>query len=190
MLDQIEGWAAYARLHATETSPRRKAMLANMMDHYKWEVLGEPRRLLEGVHPDAVYHFYGLGGDAVEMHGHSEIEPFYEQLAATGANILQQDVDNLLLDDEVLAGQGVWHHVMPGKELTGEGLSAPHPTVDDVSADYLVSQRYAWFMPYSADEVPLLMGEIVYFHPPLLSVRKVEPGEVLFEKVTEEMFTL
>lgn len=95
MLDQIEGWRHYARLHAKETDPRRKAMLANMLDHVKWEILGEPDRLLDGVHPDAVYSFYGLGGDALVMKGHDEIRPFYQQMADTGGNVLKQDVDNL-----------------------------------------------------------------------------------------------
>jgi len=190
VLDQIGGWAAYARLHKAQTSPRRQAMLANMMDHVKWEILGEPDRLLEGVHPEAEYRFYGLGGDALVMTGHEQIRPFYQQMADTGGNVLQQDVDHLVIDDDVIVGHGVWHHVMPGTELTGEGLSARNDAVDDVDASYLVSQRYAWFLPYSHDEVPLLLNEIVYFHPPLLAIRKLAPGEVVFEQVTEDMFTL
>lgn len=124
------------------------------------------------------------------MKGHDEIRPFYQQMADSGGNVLQQDVDNLLVDDEAVAGHGVWHHVMPGSELTGDGLSASHEAVDDLHANYLVSQRYAWFMPYSHDEVPMLLGEIVYFHPPLLDIRKLAPDEVVFESITEDMFTL
>lgn len=189
MLDQVAGWTAYARLHAVEENPRRKAMLANIMEHYKWEVLGEPDRLLEGVHPDAVYSFYGFGGEAIVMKGHDEIRPFYQHMAETGANVLQQDVDHLLLNDEVISGHGVWHQVQPGRDLLGGG-TATSDVVVDPDGRYLISQRYAWFLPYSDDEVPMLMGEIVYFHPPLLSIRKLAPGEEVFGKLTEDMFVL
>lgn len=143
MLDQIEGWRAYARRHAVEENPRRKAMLANIMEHYKWEVLGEPDRLLEGVHPDAVHSFYGLGGDAFVIKGHQDIRKFYQNMADTRANVLQQDVDHLLVDDDVIAGHGVWHQVHPGRELlSGEGVTKSD-RVDDPDARYLTSQRYA-----------------------------------------------
>lgn len=70
LLDQVKGWASHAHLQAAEMDPRRKAMLANIMHHYKWEVLDVPDNLLGGVHPDAHYRFYGLGPQAIDYRGH------------------------------------------------------------------------------------------------------------------------
>jgi hypothetical protein len=187
-LDEIKGWRAYAELRETETNPRRRKMLANMMDHYKWECLGEPDKLLEGVHPEAHYRFYG-GPEVLHIRGHDEIRAFYQGMADSGANRLQLDVDNMLVDDEVVSAHGTWHQVQYGHTLQGDGL-ATSDVVDDPDARYLTSQRMAWFMPYSDDEEPLLTAEIVFFHPAPLEVRKLAEGEEVFGKLTEDMFRL
>lgn len=36
---------------------------------------------------------------------------------------------------------------------------------DDQDARYLVSSRLAWFFPFTEDEVPKLISDIVYFDP-------------------------
>jgi hypothetical protein len=189
MMDQLKGWRTYARLHDEQTDPRRKAMVANMMDHYKWEVLGQPDRLLEGLHPDTHYRFYGLAGGTRELRGRSEVRAFYQSLKDSGANVLQLDIHHLLVDDEAVAGYGVWHQVYTGAAATGEGSLIKSDEIDDPDGRYLISQPQAWFMPYSDDEVPLLLGEIVFFNSEPLTVRKLADGEEVFGDLTEDMFT-
>ena len=188
MLDQLDGWRSYARLHAEQTDPRRKAMLANMMDHYKWEVLGQPDRLLGGIDPDAHYRFYGLTSGIMEMRGHAEIRAFYQSLVDTGANVLNMDVHYLFVNDEAVAGHGVWHQVYRGADLMSEGGIAYSPDADDPDGRYLISQPQGWFMPYSDDETPLLLGEIVYLNTEPLAMRKLDEGEEVFNEVTEKDF--
>lgn len=110
-------------------------------------------------------------------------------MADTGANVLQLDVENMLVDDRAIAAQGVWHQVYTGAGLSGGGL-ASSDSVDDPDARYLTSHRMAWFFPYSDDEEPLLMGEIVYLHPGLEGIRKLAEGEEVFAPIDEHSFHL
>lgn len=187
-LDVRKGWASYRDAWQRETNPRRKAILAVMMEHIKWEVLGQPDRILESVSPDAVYRFYGLG-NTTEMHGKVEIRAFYQGLADSGANVLQLDIEHLGVNDWGIAAHGIWHQVYPGSALTGEGGLVRSDDVDDPSARYLVSQRMAWFFPFTDDASPMLLGEIVYFEQAPCGIRKLAVGEELFGEVNEASFT-
>ncbi|MEZ5596887.1 MAG: hypothetical protein R3E84_10910 [Pseudomonadales bacterium] len=187
-LDVRKGWAAYKAAHDVETNPRRRAILEVMMDHIKWEVLGQPDRILESVSPEAVYRFYGLSA-TTEMHGKDAIRGFYQGLADSGANVLQLDIEHLAVGDWGLAAHGVWHQVYPGSALAGDGGLVHSDQVDDVHARYLVSQRMAWFFPFTNDDPPLLLGELVYFEQTPFGVRKLAPGEEVFDEVTEGSFS-
>lgn len=187
-LDLRKGWLTYRNAWLSEPNPRKKAILAVMMDHIKWEVLGQPDRILESVSPDAVYRFYGLGA-TTEMHGLAEIRAFYQGLADNGANVLQLDIEHLAVADWGIAAHGVWHQVYPGASLTSAGNLVRSDTVDDPSASYLVSQRMAWFFPFTADDAPLLLGEIVYFEQAPSAIRKLGSGEVVFGEMNEAVFS-
>ena len=187
-LDLRKGWLAYRDAWLAETNPRRKAILAVMMDHIKWEVLGQPDRILESVSPDAVYRFYGLE-TTTEMHGLTEIRAFYQGLADNGANVLQLDIEHLAVADWGIAAHGIWHQVYPGTSLTSEGNLVRSDAIDDPAASYLVSQRMAWFFPFTPENPPLLLGEIVYFEQSPSAIRKLLPGEVVFGELNESVFS-
>lgn len=186
-LDVRKGWVSYRDAHARAQDPRHRAILAVMMEHIKWEVLGQPDRILESVSDDAVYRFHGLAA-TTEMHGKAEIRAFYQGLADSGANVLQLDIEHLAVGDWGLAAHGIWHQVYPGAALTGDGGLVHSDSVDDPAASYLVSQRMAWFFPFTADDAPLLLGEIVYFEQSPCDIRKLEPGEMVFDEVSEALF--
>jgi hypothetical protein len=59
---------------------------------------------------------------------------------------------------------------------------------DDADARYLVSSRLAWFFPFTEEEVPKLISEIVYFDPIPTAIRKLETDEVLYETLDETVF--
>lgn len=187
LLDLRKGWLSYDAAHRSETDPRRRAILAVMKDHLKWEVLGQPERILESVSPAAVYRFYGLG-QTVEYHGFDEIRAFYQGLADSGANVLQLDIEHLAVADWGLAAHGVWHQVYPGSSLAGSDGLVRDDSVDDPAASYLVSQRMSWFFPFTHDDAPLLLGEIVYFEQSPCAVRKLDPGEITVSEVSESVF--
>lgn len=186
MLDLRRGWDTYDAAHRAEADPRRRAILAVMKDHLKWEVLGQPDRILESVSPDAVYRFYGLGQTA-EYRGLDEIRAFYQDLADSGANVLQLDIEHLAVANWGLAAHGVWHQVYQGSALLGPDGLVHDSSVDDADATYLVSQRMSWFFPFTDEEQPLLLGEIVYFEQQPCAIRKLEPHEVVAE-VSEDVF--
>lgn len=188
LLDVRKGWAAYKAAFDAETRPRCRKILAVMMDHIKWEVLGQPDRILESVSPDAVYRFYGLA-TVTEMHGKHEIRGFYQGLADTGANVLQLDIEHLAVADWGIAAHGIWHQVYPGASLLAEGGLVRSDAVDDPSAQYLVSQRMAWFFPFTDEDPPMLLGELVYFEQTPSAVRKLNRGEDVFGEVTEASFS-
>ena len=184
MLDMLKGWRAYKEAFEAETNPRSKAILAVMMDHIKWEVLGQPDRILASVSEDAVYRFYGLG-IPTEYHGKAAIRGFYQGLAESGANELQLDIERLAVADWGLAADGVWHQVYLGTALQAQDNLVRSDSVDDPDAQYLVSQRMAWFFPFTNDEAPMLLGEIVYFEQVPCAIRKIGSDEQVFESITE-----
>lgn len=59
---------------------------------------------------------------------------------------------------------------------------------DDPDARYLVSSRLAWFFPFTEDEVPKLISEIVYFDPIPTTIRKLGTDEVPYEALDEAVF--
>lgn len=189
LLDLRKGWQSYQDAFLAETNPRRKAILGVMKEHIKWEVLGQPDKILESVSPAAVYRFYGLG-QVTEFHGLDEIRAFYFNLADSGANVLQLDIHNLAVADWGLAAHGVWHQVYPGSSLLGDGGVGlvQDSTVDDPDASYLVSQRLSWFFPFDESPEPLLLGEIVYFEQTPCAIRKLRGDEVVIDELSEEVF--
>ena len=46
----------------------------------------------------------------------------------------------------------------------------------------------AWFFPFTADNPPLLMGEMVCFEQSPFGLRKLASGEKVFGPVTEASF--
>jgi hypothetical protein len=187
LMDVRKGWLRYRDAWLAETRPRCKAILAQMMEHIKWEVLGVPEGVLKTVAPGAVYRFYGTGR-TLEWHDTGEIRGFYQGLADSGANVLQLDIEYLAVADWGLAANGVWHQVYPGEQLTGGGL-VKSDAVDDVNAKYLVSQRMSWFFPFNHEDPPRLTAELVYLEPTPCAIRKVAPGEDLFGPVSEASFS-
>src|SRR5690606_27739510 len=105
---------------------------------------------------------YGLG-QTVEYRGLNEIRGFYQGLADSGANVLQLDIEHLAVADWGLAAHDVRHQPYAGADLVGPGGLVQDDSVDDPDATYLVSQRMGWFFPFTTDDPPLLLGEIVYF---------------------------
>lgn len=187
VMDVRKGWARYRDAYLAETRPRCKAILAQMMEHIKWEVLGKPDGVLKTVAPGAVYRFYGAG-KPLEWHDTGEIRGFYQGLADSGANVLQLDIEYLAVADWGLAANGVWHQIYPGSQLTGGGL-VTSDQVDDVNAKYLVSQRMSWFFPFNHEDPPRLTAELVYLESTPCAIRKVAPGEEVFGTVTEASFS-
>jgi hypothetical protein len=170
--------------------PRRAAMVRVMMDHYKYEVLGQPDGVMKTLVPDPHYRFYGLSSGIVELHGLTEVRSFYEELAASGANVLQFDVDYLLIDDTCISGFGAWHQVYRGETVMAEGGLVSTSKITDPDGRYLIKQTMAWFFPYNSDEDPKLLGEIVFFNSEPLSVRKLDEGEEVFAPITEDDFVV
>ncbi len=188
LLDLRKGWTTYDEAFQKEQDPRRKKILGVMKEHIKWEVLGQPDRILESVSPDAVYRFYGLG-ETTEMHGLDEIRAFYQGLADTGANVLQLDIEHLAVADWGISAHGVWHQPYPGEVLLAEGGLVSGEGIDDPDALYLVSQRMGWFFPFTEGDEPLLLGEIVYFDKIACAVEKIPEGTVISEPLSEAVFS-
>ena len=188
-LDQLKGYRDYARFADEQTDPRHEKIVRVMMEHYKWEVLGQPDGVMKTLVPDPHYRFYGLRS-SFELRGLAEVRPFYEELATSGANVLQLDMEYLLVNDTCLAGSGVWHQVYRGETVMAEGGLVSSDQITDPDGRYLLSQAMGWFMPFNSDEEPLMLGELVYLHSEPLSVRKLAEGEEVFEPVTQADFAL
>ena len=180
VLDLKKGWDAYDQAARKADNPRHKAILETMKEHYKWEVLGRPDKVLETVAEEGVYKFWGLGS-YVELGNFEEIRGFYQSMVDDGTNVLQLDLDHLAVADWGLAAHGTWHQAFPGSKV-------PVVEVDDPEASYLVSARLAWFFPFTDGAYPKLISELVYFDPMPTAVRKLDPSERLYDELSEDLF--
>jgi hypothetical protein len=185
VLDLNKGWRAYDDAQKATDNSRHKAILETMKDHIKWEVLGHPEKVLETVADGGSYHFYGLG-DYIEFPDYESIKGFYQSMVDNGTNVLQLDIDHLAVADWGIAAHGTWHQAFPMADLPDKLPNGFVP--DDADARYLVSSRLAWFFPFTEDEVPKLISEIVYFDPVPTAIRKLDADEVLYETLDETVF--
>lgn len=106
-LDLKRGWDADDQAAQKTDDPRHKAILEQMKDHLKWEVLGRPDKVPETVAPDGIYQFYGLGS-SIELGNFDEIRAFYQGMVDDGTNVLQLDIDHLAVADWGLSAHGTW----------------------------------------------------------------------------------
>jgi hypothetical protein len=63
------------------------------------------------------------------------------------------------------------------------GEKVPVVEVDDPSV------RLAWFCPFTEGENPELQRELVWFDPAPTAVRELDPSEVLYGELSEELFS-
>jgi hypothetical protein len=153
-VDKTKTWRKVEERLDRETSPRKRALLENVLAHMKAESVPDLDGLMTtlGPHPD--YHFWGPTGDTGPK-GTDAVRAFYTAFASSGAHRLEYDVERLVVDDDCVVLEGVMRIIYPGRTLAAMGR-----TVDDPDGWYLYEDRMVTFWPY--DENAKLIGEDSY----------------------------
>jgi hypothetical protein len=155
-LDPTKTWQKVEARLATETSPRKRLLLENVLAHMRAEAAADVAALMATLAPNPQYHQWGATPGDFGPKGRPAVEQFYRDFAASGATNLEYDVDRLVVDDDCIVTEGMMRIAYPGATLQAMGRD----DVGDPSAYYLYEARMAVFWPYDADG--LLLAEDAY----------------------------
>lgn len=154
-LDPTKTWRKVEERLATETSPRRRALLENVLAHMQAETTGDVAGLMATLAPNPRYHQWGATDEDRGPKGRDEVEQFYRAFVASGATNLEFDVERLVVDDDCIVTEGMMRIAYPGRTVAAMGHE-----VDDPDAYYLYEARMCVLWPYDADG--LLLAEDAY----------------------------
>lgn len=179
IIDQHRTWKKVEERLAVETDPILRRNLETLLQHMKAEAALDMERLMATVSENAKYQNFAQGGTGPV--GKAEVQRFYEDFAAGGAEKLQHDLDRLVVDKHCILTEGVMRMAWPGTTLVAMGIE-----VDDPDADYLYETRMAILWPL--DEHGLFIGEDSYvggngFEG--IANRKVDPADIILYRATE-----
>jgi SnoaL-like domain len=153
-VDKTKTWRKVEDRLAAETSPRKRALLENVLAHMKAEAVPDLEGLMVTLSAQPDYHFWGPTGDTGPK-GTDAVRSFYTAFANSGAHRLEYDVQRIVVDDDCVVLEGVMRIIYPGATLAAMGRP-----VDDPNGWYLYEDRMVTFWPYDADG--LLVGEDSY----------------------------
>ena len=155
-LDPAKTWQKVQERLATETSPRKRQLLENVLAHMKAEAASDVDALMATLAPDPQYHQWGATPGDFGPKGRAATEQFYRDFAASGATNLEYDVERLVVDDDCIVTEGMMRIAYPGATLQAVGRD----DIDDPSSYYLYEARMAVFWPYDAEG--MLLAEDAY----------------------------
>jgi len=172
-IDPLKGWHRYTELMNAETDPRRKAMLANMRYHLKYECLGD-HEIFNTMIPEPDYRFYPTFGVST-IKGMGPVKEFYYNMWDSEQSLVELKINYCAAADWGVACAGEWLQQIPGKTLIADGNT-------DVDADawYLSHAHLSWFFPFEEiDGKMLLVGEICYIDGEGATLTKLDDSDVL-----------
>jgi hypothetical protein len=130
-VDKTKTWRKVEERLAREQSPRKRALLENVLAHMKAESVPDLDGLMTTLAPNPDYHFWGPDGDTGPK-GTEAVRSFYTAFASSGAHRLEYDVERVVVDDDCVVLEGVMRIIYPGRTLAAMGR-----TVDDADGWYL-----------------------------------------------------
>ena len=173
IIDQHRTWKKVEERLAVETDPTLRRNLELLLQHMKAEAALDMESLMATVSQQARYQSFSQGGTGPI--GKQEVQKFYEDFAASGAQKLQLDLDRLVVDKHCILTEGVMRMAWPGTTLLAMGIE-----VDDPGSDYLYETHMAILWPIAEDG--LFVGEDSYtgsdgFEG--IAGRKIDPNDIV-----------
>jgi SnoaL-like domain len=137
-MDMTRNWRLAADRYAVETDPRRRTVLAVIIEHAQAEATLDLDRLMATVADNPSYHFWGPDGDSGPK-GRDNLRAYYAQFIGSGCHRVEFDVDRLIVDDGGAFTEGWMRIAWPGRVLQAMGRRPD--IVDDPDALYLYEAR-------------------------------------------------
>jgi hypothetical protein len=173
-LDVTKNWRLAAERLAVETDPRRRQVLAVIVEHGQAEAAADLDRLMATVSADPRYHFWGPAGDTGPK-GRAPLREYYGGLLANDCHRIEFDVDRLFVDAGGAFTEGWLRIAWPGRVLQAMGQGAD--VVDDPDAYYLYESRNV--IIWVVDDEGKVVGEDSYNDGRgFTTLRKLDPAEL------------
>jgi hypothetical protein len=154
-IDARRTWELTENRLATETDPRRRAVLTTLVAHMRAEHEGDLDALMATVSPRAVYHQWGASAVDRAPKSHAEVREFYRAVVVEDRGRLAHHIDRLTVDQDTVVTEGVLRIAYPGAALAAMGR-----VVEDVDAFYLYETQMA--IVWAFDEDALVLCEDSY----------------------------
>lgn len=155
IIDQSVTWAKVEERLATESDPVLRRNLELLLQHQKAEATLDMERLMATISEHAHYHMHSIPGGVGDIIGKSNVQKFYEDFAASGAEKLQLETEWLVVDRHCIVTEGIMRMAYPGATLAARGVP-----IDDPSSFYLYESRMCVLWPIGEDG--LFTGEDTY----------------------------
>ena len=155
-IDPNNTWRKVEERLKSETNPKIRRNLENVLKHMHAEALGDLGGLLDTITDEGTsYDAYGSDDPSMSPKSKQGVREFYENFIASGATKLELDVDRLVADEDVVVTEGIMRMAYPGATLLAMGHE-----VDDPEAFYLYEARMCVLWPFGDDG--LAKGEDSY----------------------------
>ena len=172
LIDQRKNWAMAEQRLAGEPDPRRRQLLATIIEHAQAEALPDYERLMATVSPRAHYRFFG--DEVTDVIGKDGVGAFYAELVDTGRNSVEHAVDRMVVDRDAITTEGPMRMAYPGAFLADVGIEVP-----DLDGLYLYETRM--MIVWGFDEDGLVQCEDSYAAGDGwagIATRPVEPEQI------------
>jgi len=169
-------WLALEQRAATETNPRRKALVTAVRDHMEHEIKGELDPLMNTLTSHPIYHFWGQAEPSV-IEGQDAVRAFYSGMFATGGQQFEVVVDKVVVSNNHVITEGQVKQVHRGASLAAMGIGEVdgQPVKDDEL--FVTTAQLVTLWP--GDEQNKLVGEDIYFGSNAISaVRRITPDDL------------
>ena len=170
VFDPERSWEALERRMETESDPRRRALLAQVRDHMRTEIMGQLEPLMATLTDEPRYHFRGLGFD-MGPKGREAVHAFYRDMIAGGGHRFMFDIQRIVVDDDAVVTEGLMRTCTRGAYLIASGVTEVDGSAVEADAEYLAESLILTVWP--ADAEGRLIGEDIWFgSPPNSNLRK------------------
>ena len=171
--EAAQHWPLIAERMASETSVRRRAMLAEVVAHMVGEYTGDTPMVMTTMIEEPVYRYWGLAPTPAPL-GRAEVVQRYEAAAATQRDFA---IDRIVLDDHHAVTEGALQLALPAASVEAMGVDTSGQALEP-GARYLVELRVVVLWPFSTDAK--ITGEDIYFGSAPVLVRPLGPDEILY----------
>ena len=174
-LDCRNNWRMLDELLEKEKSTDKRHMLGQIKLHMQTETGGDLDGLMNTLTAEPIYHQWGADGSESGPKNRAELEEFYRNLIASGANQFEYAIERVVVGADCVVTEGDIRIPFSGEMLQSMGLKV------DVDARYATAGRCVTFWPFDADGK--IIGEDIYTMGgfDFESAKKVEVAQYRYE---------
>ena len=153
-LDCRNNWRLLDQLLEQEPTAEKRQLLNQIKLHMQAETGGDLTTLMSTVTASPVYHQWSADGVDSGPKSRADLEEFYRNLIASGANQFEYAIERVVIGDRCVVTEGNIRIPFTGEMLASMGKEV------DVNARYATAGRCVTFWPFDAEGK--IIGEDIY----------------------------